>query len=384
MGDIRVKEKIGTGMIPLEYIVDWRMKQGQPDTIDVIYVKHFTDGVEDGISTIGLKSMEQGRGKFQGTARHYIWLDEQSKRGDSYEIFSESRTRTMVLEGCPEGGQVLCTLSPLEGMDALCKYALSESVKDPEVTIVNITWDEAPHLDAKAREDLERSMLPHEIEARKYGRPVIKEGLVFPFAESTYVVDPIPIPEHWAILGGLDVGFTAPTAAVLMARDPLTGTVYIINEYAMAETDRAAHGKALKAWGDGLRFETDPSANRTESDGKKTMQVYRDMGLNVQNANNDVEHGIYSMFELFKLGLLKVFRNLHGIREELRFYQYSNGHIRKTKDHRLDAARYCVVGIKAGKARPMKFWAYEHRQKFASSGGRHADRYRPADPHAGY
>ena len=68
----------GTGMVPGDDLgqVSWR--QGVTDLADVIRVKHRNPAGEfDGWSTLGLKSYQQGRGSFEGTAKHFIWLDEE-------------------------------------------------------------------------------------------------------------------------------------------------------------------------------------------------------------------------------------------------------------------------------------------------------------------
>jgi phage terminase large subunit-like protein len=285
LGD--VTHAIGTGMIPKHLIVGTRKLPGVPDGIDTIYVRH----VSGGVSTCGLKSAEQGRGKFQGTARHGVWIDEEPDR-DPYDIFSECRMRTMTV-----GGQVFITYTPLNGMNELGKYLLVDSTDDPSVRVTNVTWEDAPHLTEKDKAEMERSFLPHEIEARKNGVPVIKEGLVFPFTESAITCEPFHVPDHWPHIIGMDVGFTAATAAILLAKDPKTGIWYVIAEYAKERTQREDHATAMNNWGEGIYIACDPAANRSESDGRKTMRVYRELGLNIHNADNSVEAGISSMYE---------------------------------------------------------------------------------------
>lgn len=99
---------IGTGMIPGEYILRKTPKAGVPDAVDMIYVKHFDrNGDEDGISTLQLKSYDQGRVAFQGTAQHVVWLDEECPMS----IYTESLTRTMTTKGI-----VYLTFTPLKGI----------------------------------------------------------------------------------------------------------------------------------------------------------------------------------------------------------------------------------------------------------------------------
>jgi len=100
----------GTGMIPGKYLVKTTPKHGLPDAVDTVYVKHFTDGVQDGVSECGLKSYDQRREAFQGTAKHFIWLDEEPDEG----IYVECLLRTMTTDGL-----IMCTFTPLMGVSAV-------------------------------------------------------------------------------------------------------------------------------------------------------------------------------------------------------------------------------------------------------------------------
>lgn len=95
--------EIGTGMIPGDLII------GKPTAarsisgaIDTARVRHSSGGV----SRIGFKSYDQGRKKFQGTAKHLVWLDEEPPE----DVYTECITRLMTL-----GGHLLATFTPLEG-----------------------------------------------------------------------------------------------------------------------------------------------------------------------------------------------------------------------------------------------------------------------------
>ena len=74
--------------------------------IDTINIRH----VSGGWSTIGFKSMLQGRERFQGTAIHCVWIDEECPE----EIFAECQTRTMTLDGL-----TALTFTPLQGFTPL-------------------------------------------------------------------------------------------------------------------------------------------------------------------------------------------------------------------------------------------------------------------------
>lgn len=104
----------GTAMVPGHLIGKPSWKQGVQDLVDTVKIKH----VSGGWSTLGFKSYEQGRGSFEGTAQHVIWLDEECP----IEVYGECLVRTMTTNGC-----LMLTFSPLEGMtETVMQFMLPE------------------------------------------------------------------------------------------------------------------------------------------------------------------------------------------------------------------------------------------------------------------
>lgn len=93
----------GTGMIPGDTIGGVTWKQGVADLADTIKIKHKSGGW----STLGLKSYQQGRGSFEGTAQQVIWLDEEPP----VDVYGECLIRTATTRGL-----VMLTFTPLEGL----------------------------------------------------------------------------------------------------------------------------------------------------------------------------------------------------------------------------------------------------------------------------
>jgi phage terminase large subunit-like protein len=96
----------GTGMIPAHLVERTTAKAGLPDAIEAVYVRHVTGG----LSILQLKSYDQRREAFQGTAQDVIWLDEEPPD----DIYTESLLRTMTT-----GGGILLTFTPLMGLTPL-------------------------------------------------------------------------------------------------------------------------------------------------------------------------------------------------------------------------------------------------------------------------
>lgn len=92
----------GTGLVPARCIGPITWKQGVADLIDTIKVRHASGGW----SVVNVKSYAQGRGSFEGTERHFIWLDEEPPE----DVYGECLIRTATTNGL-----VYITFTPLEG-----------------------------------------------------------------------------------------------------------------------------------------------------------------------------------------------------------------------------------------------------------------------------
>ncbi len=112
---------LGTGLIPLKaFVGEPSRRMGVAGAFDTISVRHKSGG----ISTLGLKSFDQGRKKFQGTSKHLVWLDEEPPM----PIYTECLTRTL---DC--GGMMLCTFTPLDGIsDVVKKYMTHLNPDEPQ------------------------------------------------------------------------------------------------------------------------------------------------------------------------------------------------------------------------------------------------------------
>lgn len=93
----------GTGLIPYDNIGAVTWKAGVSDLVDTVKIKHSSGGW----STLGLKSYQQGRGSFEGTEQHGVWMDEEPPN----DIYGECLIRTATTKGV-----VMLTFTPLEGM----------------------------------------------------------------------------------------------------------------------------------------------------------------------------------------------------------------------------------------------------------------------------
>jgi phage terminase large subunit-like protein len=106
-------------MIPHRHILTIAPRRGVTDAVDTIRVRHASGGV----STLGYKSFDQGREKFQGTAKHGIWIDEEPPA----HVYDECLLRLMTTDGL-----MLCTFTPLKGLSEIALRYLPHLAPTPE------------------------------------------------------------------------------------------------------------------------------------------------------------------------------------------------------------------------------------------------------------
>jgi phage terminase large subunit-like protein len=325
-------DAIGTGMVPADLIGERRAKSGISDAYDTVRVKH----VSGDWSVVNLKSFDQGREAFQSTERDGIWLDEEPPLA----IYTEAMTRTMTT-----GGIVMMTFTPLKGMSETVQF-LEQQAKDDLCALVTATWDDAPHLTKKDKDELLASYPPHQRDARSKGIPSLGSGAIYPIAETDVLITPFEIPKHWRHVYAMDVGWNN-TAAVFLAIDPDSEIIYVVSDYKRGSAEPSIHAEAVRtrARGDGKPGTVDPAARgRSQKDGEKLLEIYRDLGLSLVEADKAVESGIYEVWQKFSIGRLKVFSTCKALMEEYRVYRRDEkGRIVKTNDHIMDALRYAIV-----------------------------------------
>jgi phage terminase large subunit-like protein len=110
---------LGSGMIRGDLILQTRRRSGISDAIDTVKVKH----VSGGESILGFKSYDQKRKSFEGTGKHFIWLDEECPQ----DVHNECLLRTMTTNGV-----VYVTFTPLQGMTMFIQDFLADSHREAE------------------------------------------------------------------------------------------------------------------------------------------------------------------------------------------------------------------------------------------------------------
>lgn len=342
----------GTGLILGDCVGSVSPKQGIANAAEIVSVKH----VSGGNSTLAFKSFDQRREAFQGTEQDIIWLDEECPQ----DIYEESLTRTLT-----NNGMVILTFTPLQGLTPLIEGFLEGgSIEDPKNNgtkhVILASWEDAPHLDKQACEDMLAEYMPFQRDARSKGVPQLGAGAIYQVSEDDLAVDDFPVPDHWPRAYGIDVGWNR-TAAVHGAKDPDRDVLYLYAEHYMGQAEPSTHVIGIKAPGDWIPGVMDPaSRGRSQVDGAQLIQKYCDLGLHIEFADNAVSAGIFEVYQRMISGRLKIFRSLSNLRKELRLYRRDEkGHIVKKDDHACDAMRYLVMsGLAIAKTKPIKKSTY--------------------------
>lgn len=217
--------------------------------------------------------------------------------------------------------------------------------------LITATWDDVPHLSKKEKDELWDSIPPHERDARTKGIPSLGSGRVFIVPESQLKCEPFTIPDHWPRIGGLDFGWDHPTAAVDLAFDLDSDSVYVTKAYRAREATPLIVAGAVKPWGDWLPWAwPHDGLQHDKGSGEQLAKQYGDQGLNMlperatfEDGTNGFEAGVHLMLTMMQTNRLKVFSHLSEWFEEYRLYHRKDGKVVKLIDDLLSATRYGIM-----------------------------------------
>lgn len=340
-------EKLGTGWLPRARLVGQpkTRQAGVKDVVDSFSVRH----VSGGLSTCTMKTYEQGWTKWQGTAPHVVWDDEEP---DDYMIYSESQTRILTSKGI-----LLVTFTPLRGVTDLVEHFQAGG---PGIYLKSASWDDAPHLSKEDKDRLSLSYRAHERDARTKGIPMLGEGAVFPVSDDQIMVDPFKIPSHWARIKGCDFGIDHPAAGAEIAHDRDQDVIYLIDCYRKANELPPYHAAWFNKSNPGIPVSwPHDGMNREKQGGKTLADAYRAHKVNMlpksarypkvpgdtsdKGGPQPVEPIVEEVLERMVTGRFKAFSNLSNFFEEKRSYHRKDGLIVAKRDDILKATFYAVM-----------------------------------------
>lgn len=336
VGPPEQEENWGTGFIPHAAIVSTDRRQGVPNGLENIAVRH----VSGGTSVCQFKAYEQGRGKWQAATVHGVWFDEEPPE----DVYFEGLTRTNVTQGC-----VTITFTPLKGLSSVVARYVMETSPDRHVTTMTI--DDAEHYTPEQRQKIIDSYPAHEREARTRGVPSMGSGRIFPVSEESITCEPFDIPKHWPQIGGMDFGYDHPFGAVKCTWDRDADVFYVTSDYREREATPIIHSAAVRAWGDWLPWSwPHDGLQHDKGSGEQLAAIYRKQGLKLtqdratfDDGTNGVEAGITDMLQRMQTGRWKVSKTCKHWLEEFRLYHREDGKIVKERDDVMSASRYALM-----------------------------------------
>ncbi len=347
VGEPQDESAWGTGFLPYDTIISYSRGQVK-NSLDAIVVRH----VSGTNSVIRFASYDQGRSKWQADTVDLVWFDEEPPM----DVYMEGITRTNATDG-----DIFITFTPLNGMTDVVKRFYPE----PHPSIahrcvrINMGIDDIDHYTEAKKKELLLTYPPHERQARMYGIPVFGSGMVFPIELDDVIVNPFPIPDHFALMGAIDIGWDHPTAVVKIAWDRDNDVIYATACYREKNKTPALVAAAVKPWGNIEYAYPHDALQHDKGSGKQIAQFYREAGLNMthhhaqyDDGSNSLEASVLEMLERFQTGRLKIFSSLGPLIEELRNYHRKDGQIVKMDDDAISALRYAIMMKRY--ARPKK------------------------------
>ena len=313
--------------------------------IDHIIIKN----VFGGLSKIGFKSCDQGREKFQGASLDFVWFDEEPPK----DIYIECKMR--VIDRC---GEVFGTMTPLKGLTWIYNDIYLNANNDPEVWCEFMQWEDNPFLNKAEIDALTKTMSEEELESRKYGRFLTKNGIVYPEFSDENIIEPFDVPKDWFDCISIDPGLHNPLSAHWYAVD-YDNNVYVIAEHFDKDKDVEYHANAIKSICQRLDWHTsngkyyaliDSAANqRTLSSLKSVTELFYEQGINVNpKVNKDLFSGIQKVKSYLKNAngrrRLFIFKTCTNLIRELKNYMWGDCDTPvKKDDHCLDELRYYIM-----------------------------------------
>lgn len=285
----------------------------------------------------------QDRGKGVGVKNNFAVLDEVSKYTNFEYGWQEIlRPTLMDVQG---GALFISTTNGFNHFYDLCNKELADS----DYKTFHFTSYDNPHLKVEEIEKMKSEMSDDRASQEIYAEFRKKEGLVFKeFNRLDHVTDerPLLVVET---LGGVDAGFTHPTAIPTLKKD-YDGVYWITHEY--METGRTE--QEVVEYVAAQRFNKvypDPE-NASLCEALRRRSNVRD----VKKGKGSVLSGLQTMHELLKQNRLKVHSSCLNTIQAFEMYSYKESKGDKTPDEMpshefsdmIDAIRYVVMSDAGG------------------------------------
>ena len=364
--DVKLREQLGTGAIPRDCIIQDTMRGDGANCIGV-EIRH----VSGAKSYLLFANYTQEVRQLQGFKLNLAVFDEQPP--DAF--FSEIVTRTATTQG-----QVLCSFTPLKGLNGLVSKFWN---KEEGYDYVRVAWDDVPEYDPwgepfllmETRRQLERDYLPHEREARMQGKPIMGKGAVFQIRTwPTYAPGEINfrnMPNIQRVIA-LDLGLVNDKTVIsLVYWDPYEREAWLHKQIVVQGVEEAVptqyinHLLRPEVFGTPIVLPADANTQgRYTMSANSIRELFESYELNVMpkaimnppdsegRITNHKSYGINQMRQMLEIGSLHVNENcIDFLREAQNYYVDTQGRF-SDPDDCIDSARYAILACLQGIAEP--------------------------------
>ena len=341
----RSLDQLGTGLIPADAILkEPELRQaGVKSVVDTMVINH----VSGKPVTVKFLTFEQGWRKWQsGDPKIILWDEEPDDSNvDQKDILTECLTRLVRNDGI-----FIVGYTPLLGETQLTRHFMHSD--DSTVWHIGASWDDAPHMSEDKKRQIMAQYPEHQKEARTKGVPMLGEGRVFRAAESSILVDPYEIPDHWARICGIDIGLAHPAAVAWWAWDRDTNKHVLYDCWRGTDVLTKDHAAVINARGSWIPVSwPHDGEKRDPKSGVRFADIYRndhDVNMLSKSARYKNDTGgsqaqwpvIEDIRTHMEAGLVEVFRTCRPWLEEYRSYHVKDGQIVARKDDTLKASFY--------------------------------------------
>jgi phage terminase large subunit-like protein len=386
--DVKLTDNIGTGALPKDTIDLTSMRNDGANCLGVS-IRH-TSGQ---MSYLLFANYTQEVRQMQGFKLNLAVFDEQPPD----DFFSEIVTRTATTQG-----QVLCSFTPLKGLNGLVSKFWN---REDGYEFVRVAWTDVPEYDPwsepfllmETRRQLERDYLPHEREARIAGKPVMGKGAVFQLATwptyRTADYDFREMPNIQRVIS-LDLGLVNDATVIsLMYWDPHEREAWLHRQIVVKGTEEAVptqyinHLLRPEVFGTPIVLPADASTpGRYTMSTTSIRELFEQYQLNVYEraimnppdpqgrVTNHKSYGINQMRQMLEIGTLHINENcVEFLREAQNYYVDTQGRF-SDPDDCIDSARYGLLACLQGIAEP---WDNRTRKERMLA---QRDRYVPKSP----
>lgn len=173
---------------------------------------------------VGILSYDMTTDQWETDTLHTCWADEKIPE-DKYDATLARLLRT--------NGYFWGTVTPIAGMPWLLTRVWGLNTADTQTWVVDM--DENPYIDSEAKRRIMSDWSPEEREARKSGRPMQFQGIVYPeISEDVHLVAVKPEP-HWPLYFCMDAHPRKECQMLWIAIDP-GGKAYCVDELSLRGT----------------------------------------------------------------------------------------------------------------------------------------------------